>query len=134
MVAKWPGTIKPGRIVNDTIAGEDFLPTLMAAAGDSDVTAKLLNGMKVGDKTFKVHLDGYNFQPFLKSDAAEGPRKEFFYFTDNGDLTSLRYADWKISFKTIKGNLFTGTEESTNVPLVTNLRQDPWESVIRTSP
>ena len=60
-------------------------------------------------------------------EVAEGPRKEFFYFTDNGDLTALRYADWKLSFKTIKGNLFTGTEESTNVPLVTNLRQDPLE-------
>ena len=127
MVAKWPGTIKPGIIVNDIIAGEDFMPTLLAAAGEPDVKTKLLNGMQVGDKTFKVHLDGYNFQPFLKGDAAEGPRKEFFYFTDNGDLTAVRYNDWKLSFKTIKGNLFTGTEESTNVPIVTNLRMDPWE-------
>jgi arylsulfatase A-like enzyme len=108
MVAKWPGTIKPGGIVNDIIAGEDFLPTLLAAAGEPDVKAKLLSGMKVGDKTFKTHLDGYNFLPFFKGDVAEGPRKEFFYFTDNGDLTAVRYADWKLSFKTIKGNLFTG--------------------------
>jgi hypothetical protein len=57
----------------------------------------------------------------------EGPRKEFFYFTDGGDLNALRYNEWKISFKTVKGNLFTGREESTNVPIVTNLRQDPWE-------
>jgi arylsulfatase A-like enzyme len=127
MVAKWPGTVKPGRVVNDIIAGEDFLPTFLAAVGEPDVKGKLLNGMTVGDKTFKIHLDGYNFLPFLKGEVAEGPRKEFFYFTDNGDLTALRYADWKLSFKTIKGNLFTGTEESTNVPLVTNLRQDPWE-------
>jgi arylsulfatase len=83
--------------------------------------------MQVGDKTFKVHLDGYNFQPFLIGNVAEGPRKEFFYFTDNGDLTALRYNDWKLSFKTIKGNLFTGTGDSTNVPIVTNLRMDPWE-------
>jgi len=127
MVAKWPGIIKPGGIVNDIIAGEDFLPTLLAAAGEPDIKAKLLGGLKVGDKTFKTHLDGYNFLPFLKGEVTEGPRKEFFYFTDNGDLTAVRYADWKLSFKTIKGNLFTGTEESTNVPLVTNLRQDPWE-------
>jgi len=127
MVAKWPGTIKPGIIVNDIIAGEDFMPTLLAAAGEPDVKTKLLSGMQVGDKTFKVHLDGYNFLPFLKGDVAEGPRKEFFYFTDNGDLTAVRYNDWKLSFKTIKGNLFTGTEESTNVPIVTNLRMDPWE-------
>ena len=99
----------------------------LAAAGEPDVKGKLLNGMKVGDKIFKTHLDGYNFLPFFKGEVAEGPRKEFFYFTDNGDLTAVRYADWKLSFKTIKGNLFTGTEESTNVPLVTNLRQDPWE-------
>jgi arylsulfatase A-like enzyme len=127
MVAKWPGTIKPGSIVNNIIAGEDFLPTLLAAVGEPDVKGKLLNGMQVGDKTFKVHLDGYNFQPFLKGDVAEAPRKEFFYFTDNGDLTALRYNDWKISFKTIKGNLFTGTGDSTNVPIVTNLRMDPGE-------
>jgi arylsulfatase len=127
MVMKWPGTIKPGRVVNDITAGEDFLPTFLAAAGDPDMTTKLLNGLKVGDKTFKTHLDGYNFLPFLKGDVAEGPRKEFFYFTDGSDLNALRYGDWKISFKTVKGNLFTGSEESTNVPLVTNLRQDPWE-------
>jgi arylsulfatase A-like enzyme len=127
MVAKWPGTIKPGIIVNDIIAGEDFMPTLLAAAGEPDVKTKLLNDMQVGDKTFKVHLDGYNFLPFLKGDVSEAPRKEFFYFTDNGDLTAVRYNDWKLSFKTIKGNLFTGTEESTNVPIVTNLRMDPWE-------
>jgi arylsulfatase A-like enzyme len=127
MVAKWPGTIKPGQVINDIVAGEDFLPTFLAAVGEPGVKEKLLNGMKVGDKTFKTHLDGYNFLPFLKGEVAEGPRKEFFYFTDNGDLTALRYTDWKLSFKTIKGNLFTGTEESTNVPLVTNLRQDPWE-------
>jgi arylsulfatase A-like enzyme len=127
LAVKWPGAIKPGRLVNEIIAGEDFMPTLLAAAGNSDVKEQLLKGMKVGDKTFKTHLDGYNFLPFFKGEATQGPRKEFFYFTDNGDLTALRYNDWKISFKTIKGNLFTGTEESTNVPLVTNLRQDPWE-------
>lgn len=75
----------------------------------------------------KNHLDGYNFLPFFKSEIAQGPRRGFFYFTDNGDLTALRYNDWKINFKTIQGNLFTGKEDSTNVPLVTNLRQEPWE-------
>jgi arylsulfatase A-like enzyme len=127
LTVKWPGTIKPGTISNEIIAGEDFMPTLLAAAGEPDVKEKLLTGMQVGDKTFKNHLDGYNFMPYFKGDAAKGPRHEFFYFTDNGDLTAVRYDDWKVAFKTIKGNLFTGTEESTNVPLVTNLRQDPWE-------
>jgi arylsulfatase A-like enzyme len=94
---------------------------------DRIVKEKLLQGMKVGNKTFKNYLDGYNFVPFLKGESAKGPRHEFFYFTDNGDLTAVRYDDWKVTFKTIKGNLFTGSEETTNVPLVTNLRQDPWE-------
>src|SRR5204862_365724 len=60
MVMKWPGTVKPGRVINDITAGEDLLPTFLAAAGESDVKGKLLNGMKVGEKTFKTHLDGYN--------------------------------------------------------------------------
>jgi hypothetical protein len=74
------------------------------------------------DKTFKTYLDGYNFLPLFKGDVAEGPRKEFFYFSD-ADLMAVRYGDWKLAFKTIKGNLFTGSVESTNVPLVANLRQ-----------
>src|SRR5580700_10733019 len=127
LLVKWPGTIKPGIIINEIMANEDWLPTLLAATGDPGVEEKLLQGMQVGDKVFKVHLDGYNFLPFFNGEVAQGPRHEFFYFTDNGDLTALRYDDWKLSFKTIKGNLFTGTPESTNVPLVTNLRQDPWE-------
>ncbi len=65
--------------------------------------------------------------PFFKGETAEGPRREFFYFSDNADLMAVRYNDWKISFKSIQGNLFTGKEDSTNVPLLTNLRQDPWE-------
>jgi arylsulfatase len=127
LVVKWPGTIKPGAIVNDIIAGEDWMPTLLAGVGDPNVKEKLLHGMKVGDKTFRNHLDGYNFVPFFKGEVAQGPRHEFFYFTDSGDLTALRYDDWKISFKTIKGNLFTGTPETTNVPIVTDLREDPFE-------
>jgi len=126
-VVKWPGVIKPGSIVNDIISSEDWLPTFLAAAGDPKIKEKLLAGVKVGDKTFKNHLDGYNFMPFFKGDIAQAPRREFFYFTDNADLMAVRYNNWKVTFKTVKGNLFTGTEESTNVPLVTNLRQDPWE-------
>jgi arylsulfatase A-like enzyme len=127
MVAKWPGVIKPGTIVNNIFASEDWLPTLLAAAGDPSVKENLLKGMKVGDKTFKTYLDGYNFMPYFTGQVPESPRHEFFYFSDNGDLMALRYNDWKVAFKSIKGNLFTGTEESTNVPLVTNLRLDPWE-------
>ena len=83
--------------------------------------------MKVGDKTFKNHLDGYNFKPYFEGKADKGPREEFFYFTDNGELMALRYNHWKLSFKTIEGNLFTGHLAETNLPILTNLRQDPWE-------
>jgi arylsulfatase len=114
-------------VYNDIIAGEDFMPTFLAAAGQPTIKEDLLKGRQEGEKTFKVHLDGYNFMPYFKGEVPAGPRKEFFYFSDNADLMAVRYDNWKLSFKTIKGNLFTGTEESTNVPLVTNLRQDPWE-------
>jgi arylsulfatase A-like enzyme len=127
MMVRWPGVIKPGTIVNDIMANEDWMPTLLAAAGDPDVKEKLLTGLKVGDKTFKNHLDGYNFLPFFKGDVAAGPRHEFFYFGSDADLMAMRYDDWKVSFKTIKGNLFNGQIETTTAPIVTNLRQDPWE-------
>jgi len=127
MLVKWPGAIKPGTIINDIMANEDWMPTLLAGAGEPKVKEKLLEGMVVGNKTFKNHLDGYNFLPFFKGEVDKGPRHEFFYFSDSGDLMAVRYNDWKIAFKTIKGNLFTGKPDTTNVPIVTNLRQDPWE-------
>jgi len=127
MLVRWPGVVKPGTIINEIMAAEDWMPTLVAAGGDPNVKEELLKGMKAGDKTFRNHLDGYNFLPYFKGEADKGPRREFFYFNDSGDLNALRYNDWKVSFKTVKGNLFTGKQDSTNVPLVTNLRQDPWE-------
>jgi arylsulfatase len=128
MLVKWPGTIKPGTIYNDIMSAEDWMPTLVAAAGDPKVKEKLLKGgHKANGKKFKNHLDGYNFLPYFKGEVAEGPRKDFFYWSDSGDLMAVRYGPWKISFKTIEGNLFTGHEASTNVPIMTNLRADPWE-------
>lgn len=126
-VVRWPGVIKPNIIINDMMSNEDWMPTILAAAGDPDVKEKLLKGMTVGDKTFKNHLDGYNFVPFFKGEVTVGPRHEFFYFGSGADLMALRYDDWKVSFKTIKGNLFSGQVETTTAPIVTNLRQDPWE-------
>jgi len=127
MMVKWPGVIKPGTIINEIMASEDWMPTLLAAAGNPNLSEELLKGYKAGDKTFKSHLDGYNFLPFFKGEATEGPRHEFFYFTDSGELNALRYNDWKIEFSWIKGNLFTGRSETMNVPIVVNLRQDPFE-------
>ena len=127
-VVRWPGVIKPGTIYNDIFSSEDWMPTLVAAAGDPDVKEKLLKGgHKANGKTFKNHLDGYNFLPFFKGEVAEPPRNEFFYWSDSGDIMAVRYGPWKLAFKEIEGNLFTGHETVTNVPIVTNLRQDPWE-------
>jgi arylsulfatase A-like enzyme len=102
----------------------EFLPTVHGFDGRQGKAPDRHAGWR---EELQVHLDGYNLMPYLKGDTDKGPRHEFFYFSDDGDLMALRYDDWKISFKTIKGNLFTGTKEDTNVPLVTNLRQDPWE-------
>ena len=126
-LARWPGVIKPGTIFNDVMAHEDWMPTLVAAAGDPDVKQKLLKGYKVGNKTFKNHLDGYNFLPFFKGQAAKDPRREIFYFDDNANLNAIRIDDWKISFKVMEGNIASGTLKQSNMPLVTNLREDPFE-------
>jgi arylsulfatase A-like enzyme len=126
-LARWPGVIKPGTIVNQIMSHEDWLPTFVAAAGEPQIKAKLLKGAKVGAKTFKTHLDGYDFGPFFKGEVTQGPRREFFFFDDNGNMNALRYNDWKIHFAWIDGHLFSGKRTSANVPLVVNLRQDPFE-------
>ena len=95
---RWPGVIKPGTIVNDICAHEDFIPTFAAANGDADLVEELKQGHTLNGKTFKVHLDGYNLLPFLKGEAKESPRKEFLYWSDDGDLMALRVGNWKVSF------------------------------------
>ena len=126
-IVRWPGVIKPNTIINDIFSQEDWLPTFLAAAGDPNVKQNLLTGLKVGEKTFKNHLDGYNFMPRFKGEVDAGPRREIFYFDDNANLNAIRYNDWKIHFSWIEGNLFTGKRTSANVPLVVNLRADPFE-------
>jgi arylsulfatase len=126
-MVRWPGVIKPDTIYNNIISQEDWAPTLLAAAGDPDVKTKLLTGLKAGDKTFKAHLDGYNFMPFFKGEQEKSPRREIFYFDDSANLNAVRVEDWKISFRIMEGNLLTSTSKSPNTPIVTNLRQDPFE-------
>jgi arylsulfatase len=127
---RWPGVIKPGTVYNDVFAHEDMLPTLLAASGDPDVKQKLLTGMKVGNKTFKVHLDGYNLLPFFKGEVKEDPRKEFFYFNDDGALVGLRYAQWKIVFAEQRaegGDVWREPFVVLRAPKMFNLRSDPFE-------
>jgi arylsulfatase len=126
-LVRWPGVIKPGTVFNEVMAHEDWIPTLVAAAGDADVKQKLLKGYTVGGKTFKNHLDGYNFLPFFKGQEAKPPRREIFYFDDNANLNAVRVDDWKISFKIMEGNIASGTLKPLNMPEVANLRQDPFE-------
>ena len=95
---KWPGVIKPGTIVNDVCAHEDFIPTFAAANGDVDLVEKLKKGSTLNGKNFKVHLDGFNLLPFLRGDAKETPRKEFLYWSDDGDLMAVRVNQWKVAF------------------------------------
>jgi arylsulfatase len=126
-LARWPGVIKPETIVNEVMSHEDWLPTFLSAAGAPDTKDKLLKGLKAGEKTFKTHLDGYDFMPLLGGQTKTGPRREVFYFDDNANLNALRYNDWKITFAWIEGNLFSGRRVTQNVPIVTNLREDPFE-------
>jgi len=128
-VIRWPGVIKPGTVINDIVAHEDMLPTLLAAAGDTTVKEDLLQGKKVGDTTFKVHLDGYDLLPALKGQAP-WPRHEFLYWTDDGSVAALRYDNLKITF--LKQNahglhVWLQPFEELRAPMVTNLRMDPFE-------
>ena len=126
---RWPGVIKPGTINNDIFSHEDMLPTILAATGVPDVKEQLLKGMKVGEKTFKVHLDGYNQLDALAG-KAENPRKEFFYWNDDGSLVALRYNQWKIVFQEQREHGFAVWAEpfvQLRVPKLFNLRTDPFE-------
>lgn len=137
-MVRWPGKIKPGSVSNDIMHHMDWLPTLVAAAGDPGIKAKLKRGgVPAIGRTYKVHLDGYNFLPYLTGETEESPRKEIFYFSDDGDLTALRYSDWKALFMEQKeeATLRAWIEPWTplRVPLLFNLRRDPYERAYSTS-
>jgi hypothetical protein len=136
-MVRWPGTIKPGRVSNDIVAHLDWLPTLLAVAGDTQVTDKLLKGYKVGDMTYKVHLDGYNLVPYLTGQVAKSPRDSFFYINDDQQLTALRYDNFKFVFmeQRVEGTLRIWAEPfvTLRAPKVFNLRTDPYERADITS-
>jgi len=115
----------------------DWLPTLVAAAGEPQVATKLLTGYKANGKNYKVHLDGYNFLPYLTGKEKEGPRKEFFYFSDGGDLMALRYNNWKVHFmvQDQAGTLEIWQRQfrGLRMPYIFNLRTDPFEQATITS-
>jgi arylsulfatase A-like enzyme len=134
---RWPNRIKAGSVCNEIVSHLDWLPTLLAAAGDPHVKEKLLGGYTGGHKTFKVHLDGHNVLPFLTGKEPHSPRKEFFYFSDDGDLLAVRYDNWKMVFmeQRCEGTLRLWAEPFTSLraPKMFNLRTDPYERADITS-
>jgi arylsulfatase len=115
----------------------DWMPTLLAAAGNPDVKTQLLDGVEANGRDFKVHLDGYNILPMLTGEAEKSGRHEIFYFSDDGDLTALRYDDWKLIFmeQKARGTFRVWMEPFVplRVPLIENLRRDPYERAEITS-
>jgi len=136
-MVRWPGKIKPGGVSNEIVGHHDWLPTLLAMAGDTEVTDKLLKGAKVGDMTYKVHLDGYNLVPYLTGQAEKSPRDSFLYCNDDQQLTGLRYDNWKFVFmeQRVQGTLRIWAEPfvTLRVPKLFNLRTDPYERADITS-
>jgi arylsulfatase A-like enzyme len=121
--------IKPGTVINDLAAHEDMLTTFVAAAGDKTAKEDLLRGRQIGDRTYKVHLDGYDLAPALKDEAA-WPRKEFIYWTDDGSVAALRYGNWKITFLEQKSEGLEVWQQpftELRAPKICNLRMDPFE-------
>jgi len=136
-ILRWPGHIKPGSVSNDIVSGMDWLPTLLAAAGVSDVKSKLLQGYKAGDSTFKVHLDGYDQLPYLTGQEPHSARHEFYYFNDDGDLVAVRYENWKLVFEEQRapGTLLVWGEPFTKLRIAKmyDLHADPYERADITS-
>jgi len=136
-MVRWPGKIEPGSVSNSIMHHMDWLPTFLAAAGETDVKDKLLKGHSAIGRDYKVHLDGYNFLPYLTGEAETAPREEIFYFSDDGDLTALRYRNWKVIFmeQRVESTLQAWAEPFVplRVPLIFNLRRDPFERAQKTS-
>jgi arylsulfatase len=136
-MVRFPGKIKAGSVSNEIISHQDWFPTILAMAGDPDITEKLKKGLKIGEKTFKVHLDGYNLVPHLTGKDRKSPRQAFIYFTDDGDVAALRYDNWKMMFmeQRTPGTLQIWIEPFVvlRTPYIFNLRMDPYEHALITS-
>jgi arylsulfatase len=128
---RWPGVVKEGTVINDIVSHQDWLPTFLAAAGEPDISAKLKKGHRAGDKTFKVHLDGFDQTNLL---AGKGPsqRRNIYYFDDNANFNAMRWNDWKIYFGA-QWDGWGGPREALNFPRMVNLRTDPYETSLDSS-
>jgi arylsulfatase len=136
-MVRWPGKVPANAVSNALMSHLDWFPTLLAAAGVPDVTDKLKRGYQAGAKRFKVHLDGFNFLPYLTGQTKTSPRESFVYFNDDAELVALRYDNWKVVFSEQRapGTLRIWAEPFTTlrVPKIFNLRTDPYERADVTS-
>ena len=131
---RWPNQIKADSVFNGICSHQDMLPTLLAAAGEPDIKEKLLNGYKVGDKTFKVHIDGHNLLPYVTGAAKESPRTSFFYMSDDGDVVAVRIGDWKMTLAEQRAFTMSAWAEpfvKLRLPYISNLRRDPFERAVQ---
>jgi arylsulfatase len=137
LLVRWPRQIAAGAVSNEIVHHHDWLPTFLAAAGESNIVDQLKKGHRAGDKTFKVHVDGYNLLPYLTGQEPKSPRKGFIYFSDDGDLVALRYDNWKVVFmeQRAAGTLRVWLEPFVplRAPKLFNLRTDPYERADITS-
>jgi arylsulfatase len=130
MMVKWPNKIKPNQVSNEIISTQDWMPTIMAAIGDDKIKTKLKKGTNVNGTKYKVHLDGYNFLPHFLDTAKDGPRNEFIYSSDTGEIVALRDGDYKYVFREQKGhglNVWQNPWTVLRAPKIFNLRMDPLE-------
>ena len=136
-MVRYPGKIKAGSVSNEIVSHLDWLPTILAMAGEPDVKEKLLKGHSAMGRDYKVHLDGYNLLPYLTGKEEKSPRESFFYCNDDQQLTALRYDNWKFVFleQRVRGTLQIWAEPfvSLRVPKIFNLRTDPYERADETS-
>jgi len=123
-IIRWPGKIKPGTVENSLFSGLDWLPTLAAAAGNANITDQLLKGVKLGERTYKNHLDGYNQMDLLLGNGSS-ERHELFYF-GGPKLGAIRIDDFKFQFYQQPYG-WPGEKNTTDMPGIVNIRQDPFE-------
>jgi arylsulfatase A-like enzyme len=136
-VVRWPGHIEAGTIKNGIVSHADWFVTLLATIGDGDIAGRLKGGTTLDGHDYKVHLDGHDIMPYLSGDEEESPRKSFFYVSDDGDLTAVRFDNWKLVFleQRATGTLRVWFEPYTElrIPKIFNLRTDPFERADQTS-
>jgi arylsulfatase len=136
-MVRWPARIPAGTVLNGMVSHNDWFVTLLAAAGEPDIAERLRSGAELAGTTYRVHLDGHNQLPYLTGEADESPRRHFFYVSDDGDLTALRFDNWKLVFmeQRAPGTLGVWAEPYTRlrVPKLFNLRTDPFERADITS-